>query len=348
MNLNNQAEKKSKKEYTLKEILNQVEGEFAGAFAGNHIFTGISSIEKNKADKITFAEDKKHIKEAEIMAEGLVIVNKGDKSDIKNRLIVDNVRLTYARVAELFAPIPYYNPGRAESAVIKDNVKLGENVSINSNTYIGENTEIGDNVVLAPGVILGEDVKIGENTILSPNVVIERDTIIGKNVTIEALSVIGSKGYGYVSTEGKHYHIPQLGNVVIEDEVEIGANVTIDRGTQAATVIGKGTKIDNHVQIAHNVKVGKNCLIVAECGIAGSTILGDNVILAGGVGIIDHVKIGDNVKVGAASVVTSDIPSNSFYLGNPAQEKIKELKTRVIRNKLPEYRKALKKIKDKD
>ncbi len=348
MNLNEQKVKNEKKEYTLKEILNYIEGSFEGVFAETHIFNGVSSLQKNKADKITFAEDKKHIKEAEIKAEGLVIVNEDDNSSVKNKLKVENIRLTYAKIAELFAPLPYYNPGVAESAVIKDDVKIGKEVSINSNTYLGNKTEIEDNVIIAPGVTIGDNVKIGKNTIIHPNVVIERDTVIGKEVTIEALSVIGSEGYGYVSTEEKHYHIPQLGNVIIEDEVEIGANVTIDRGTQTATVIGKGTKIDNHVQIAHNVRVGKNCLIVGECGIAGSAVLGDNVILAGGVGVLDHVEVGDNVKVGAASIVTSDIASGSFYLGNPAQDRMKELKARVIRNKLPEYRKALRKLKDND
>src|SRR6056297_52278 len=345
MNLN---KKDAKNQYTLKEILNFVNGDYKGFFAETHIFTGVSSIENNKADKVTFAEDKTHIKEAEVKAKGLVIVDTDKKSSIKNKLMVNNVRLTYAKIAGLFAPIPYHNPGISDSAVIKDNVKIGSGVSVNANTYIGNNSEIADNVVLAPGVKVGDNVKIGKNTIIPPNVVIESDSIIGQDVSIEALTVIGSEGYGYISTEEKHYHIPQLGNVVIEDEVEIGANVTIDRGTQTSTIIGRGTKIDNQVQIAHNVRVGKNCLIVAECGIAGSSVLGDNVVLAGGVGIIDHIEVGDNVKVGAASIVTSDIPSNSFYLGNPAQDKMKELKARALRNKLPEYRKALRRLKETD
>jgi UDP-3-O-[3-hydroxymyristoyl] glucosamine N-acyltransferase len=337
---------KNKISYTIKEILTEIGGNYEGHLPLSQKIVGVSSIEENTEDKLTFAEDKTHIKKASEKADGVVIVSeKSDCSNIKSRIKVENVRLSYAKAAKLFRPIPYYKPGIAESAEIKENVKIGKNVSINSNTYIGRNCKIGDNVVIAPGVTISENVSIGKNTIVHPNVVIESESVIGKDVIIEAQTVIGSEGYGYVSTENKHYHIPQLGNVIIEDEVEIGSNVSIDRGTQTATVVGAGTKIDNLVQIAHNVKVGKNCLIVAQCGIAGSTIIGDNVIIAGSVGIIDHVKIGDNVKIGAASVVTSDIPEDSFYLGNPAQDRMKELRTRAIRNKLPDYRKGLKDLK---
>ena len=348
MKPSNQKEKTNKSEYTLKDLIKVSGGSFKGSFNKSHTFNGVSTIADNTPKKLTFAEDEKHIKEAAEKAKGLVIVDKDDQSSIENRLLVENVRLTYAKLAQLFAPTPYYQPGIADTAEIKENVTLGKDVSVNSNSYIGKNSQIGDNVVIAPGVKIGDNVKIGSDTVIHPNVVIERDSIIGNRVIIEALSVIGSEGYGYVSTEEKHYHIPQLGNVIIEDEVEIGANVTIDRGTQSSTVIGQGTKIDNQVQIAHNVRVGKNCLIVAQCGIAGSTVLGDNVILAGGVGIIDHVEIGDNVKIGAASIVTSGVPEDAFYLGNPAQERMKELKARAVRNKMPEYRRVLKKLKDRD
>ena len=346
MNSNNSKSRK-KEIYSIKELLDILSGEYEGFLPLKHEIIGVSTISENTSNKLTFAEDKQHLKKAE-EAEGLVLVNKkANTINIENVIKVDNVRLSYAKVAKLFAPIPYYNPGTADSAVIKDDVKIGNNVSINSNTYIGFGSEIDDNVVLAPGVKIGDNVKIGKNTVIHPNVVIERDSIIGKDVIIEAQSVIGSEGYGYVTSEGKHHHIPQLGNVIIEDEVEIGACVSIDRSTQASTIIGKGTKIDNQVQIAHNVKVGKNCLIVGKCGIAGSVIIGDNVMLAGAVRVIDHVEIGDNVKIGLASVVTSDIPSDSFYLGNPAQERMKELRARAVRNKLPEYRQEFRKLKNK-
>jgi len=348
MKLNKQKGNTNKSEYTLKDLIKVSKGSYQGSFKKSHTFNGVSKIANNTSKKITFAEDEKHIKKAAQKAQGLVIVDKEDQSSIEHRLLVDNVRLAYAKLAQLFAPLPYYQPGIADTAEIKENVTIGQDVSINSNTYIGKDSQIGDNVIIASGVKIGENVKIGSDSVIHPNVVIERDSKIGSHVTIEALSVIGSEGYGYVSTEEKHYHIPQLGNVIIEDEVEIGANVTIDRGTQSSTVIGQGTKIDNQVQIAHNVRVGKNCLIVAQCGIAGSTVLGDNVILAGGVGIIDHIEIGDNVKIGAASIVTSDVPEGSFYLGNPAQERMKELKARAVRNKMPAYRRVLKRLKDKE
>ena len=334
------------KKYTLKEIMQKIDGVYEGELPLNHQFIGVSSVENNTANKITFAENKKFIKKAGKQAEGLVLINKNyDETDIKNPLKVEDARFSYIKVAQLFAPIPYYKPGIHDTAVIEDSASLGDNLSIHSNTYIGENTEIADNVIIAPGVKIAENVKIGANSVLHPNVVIERDSKLGSNVIIEAGTVIGSEGYGYITREGKHYHIPQLGNVIIEDDVEIGASVAIDRGTQSSTTIGKGTKIDNQVQVGHNVKIGRYCLLIGQVGIGGSTVLGDNVIVAGQAGISDHVKLGKNVKVGAGSIVTSDITADSFYLGNPAQDRMKELKTRVIRNKLPEFWKEIKNLK---
>lgn len=338
--------KSDQKNYSIKEILEKVEGVYEGELPLKHQIYGVSSIEKNNTDKIAFAEDERFINKAAEQARGVVLVNKNSgETGIKNTIKVEDPRFSYVKVAKLFAPIPFYKPGIHQTAVIEQTVSLGENVSIHSNTYIGKNTEIADNVVVAPGVKIAENVKIGANTVLHPNVVIERDSKLGSDVIIEAGTVIGSEGYGYLTREGEHYHIPQLGNVVIEDEVEIGASVTIDRGTQTSTVIGLGTKIDNQVQVGHNVEIGRSCLLIGQVGIGGSTVLGNNVIVAGQAGITDHVKLGDNVKVGAASIVTSDIPDDSFYLGNPAQDRIKELKARVIRNKLPEYRQEIKKLK---
>ena len=338
------------KKYKIKDLIKLVDGKYEGELSTDHLIEGISSIEENDKNKITFAENKHFLNRAADMAKGVVLINNSiEDSKIDNVIKVDNVRMSYAKIAEKFKFTPYHNSGIHKSAVIEDNVALGKNVSVNSNVYIGKNTEIGDNTVIAPGVKISENVVIGKNVEIHPNVVIECHCEIGDNVVIEASSVIGSEGYGYITDEkGEHYHIPQLGNVIIEDDVEIGSCVTIDRGTQSSTVIGKGTKIDNQVQIGHNVKVGKHCLLVGQVGIAGSSILGDNVILAGRVGIVDHVELGDNAIVGAASIVTSDVPADSFYLGNPAQDRLQELKARAVRNKLPNYRRELNKLKDKD
>ncbi len=340
MNQNN------KKKYTIKEIIKKIDGVYDGKLPLDHQISGVSSIENNTPNKVTFAENKKFVKKAAEQADGLVLINKNfGETDIKNPLKVEDTRFSYVKVAKLFAPIPYYKPGINDRAIIEDSVSLGDNVSIHSNTYIGENSKLGDNVVIAPGVKIAENTKIGANTVLHPNVVIERDCKLGSNVIVEAGTVIGSEGYGYITREGKHYHIPQLGNVIVEDNVEIGASVTIDRGTQSATMIGEGTKIDNQVQVGHNVKIGKYCLLVGQVGIGGSTVLGHNVIVAGQSGISDHVQLGNNVKVGAGSIVTSDITADSFYLGNPAQDRMKELKIRVLRKKLPEYWKEIKNLK---
>ncbi len=333
--------------YPIKKIMKKIEGVYDGELPLDHQLNGVSSIENNTPEKVTFAENKRFIKKAAEQAEGLVLINKNaGKTDIKNSMKVEDVRLSYMKVAKLFASIPYYNPGIHKTSVIEDSASLGDNLSVHSNTYIGKNTEIADNVVVAPGVKIAENVVIGSNTVIHPNVVVERDCKLGSNVLVEAGTVIGSEGYSYITRGGRHHHIPQLGNVEIEDNVEIGASVTIDRGTQVSTTIGKGTKIDNQVQVGHNVKIGKYCLLIGQVGMGGSAILGDNVVVAGQAGITDHVKLGDNVKVGAGSIVTSDIPADSFYLGNPAQDRMKELKVRVLRKKLPEYWKEIKKLKN--
>ncbi len=347
--MNKSKNKDFPKRYSIRDLVKLVNGNYEGKFPNDHLIEGISSIEENDENKITFAENKHFLSRAADMAKGVVLVeDKQINYSIDNVIKVENVRLSYAKIAEKFKFTPYHKTGIHKTAVIEENVALGKNVSINSNVYIGKNTEIGDNTVIAPGVKISDNVVIGKNVEIHPNVVIECHSKIGDNVVIEASSVIGSEGYGYITDDkGEHYHIPQLGNVVIEEDVEIGSCVTIDRGTQSSTVIGKGTKIDNQVQIGHNVKVGKNCLFVGQVGIGGSTILGDNVILAGKVGIVDHVELGDNAIVGAASIVTSDVPADSFYLGNPAQDRLQELKARAVRNKLPDYRRELNKLKDK-
>lgn len=334
--------------YTIKEIIEILDGDYQGELKPDHKIKGVSKVETNDINSLTFAENKSYIDKAVKKAKGLVLVNRDLDADlIQNVLYVKNARLAYAKVAKLFKKTPYYCPGIDKNAIISDSVKLGQNVSIHSNVVIRDNVEIGDNTIIAPGTVIDRDVKIGKNCLIYSNVVIERECKIKDNVTINSLSVIGSEGYGYVSDKSKHHHIPQLGNVVINSDVEIGANVTIDRGTQNSTVIGAGTKIDNQVQIAHNVSIGKNCLIVAQVGIAGSTIVGDNVTLAGKVGIIDHAKIGNNAIVGAGSIVTTNVPKGAFYLGNPAQERRDELKDRVLKRKLKEYRKRIREIEKK-
>jgi UDP-3-O-[3-hydroxymyristoyl] glucosamine N-acyltransferase len=198
--------------------------------------------------------------------------------------------------------------------------------------------------VLYPGVYVGEGSTIGEGTIIYPNVTIRENVTIGKNSIIHAGAVIGSDGFGYVFENGQHYKIPQVGGVVVEDNVEIGANVSIDRATLGNTIIATGTKIDNLVQIAHNVKIGQNCIIVAQTGISGSSVLGNGVILAGQVGIVDHVTLADRVMIGAKSGVSNDIQEAGAYSGIPAIPHKVWLKAQALYAKLPELAKRLREV----
>jgi len=206
------------------------------------------------------------------------------------------------------------------SALIDGSVKLGENVTVGPNVVIEKNTQIGSNSVIKANTVIGENVKIGDGCSIYSNVTIYKQCVLGNKVVIHSGTVIGADGFGYIQKNGKSYKVPQLCNVIIEDDVEIGANACIDRGTFTTTVIGKGSKIDNLVQIAHNIKVGKDVLIAAQTGIAGSATIGDNAMIGGAVGITDHASIGKNVKIGAKSGVHGHVQDDKVVLGYPARE----------------------------
>ena len=240
-----------------------------------------------------------------------------------------NPRIAFAKALAVFFPEPKFTAGIHPSAVVAASAQVDPTAHIGPHCVVGERVKIGANVVLQSGNNIGADSVLGEETNLFPNVTLYPRTQIGKRVRIHAGTVIGSDGFGYVLDGAIHRKVPQIGNVVIGDDVEIGANVTVDRGALGSTVIGKGTKIDNLVQIAHNVQIGEHCIIIAQVGIAGSTKLGQYVILAGQAGLGGHLKIGNQVTVGAQSGVMSDIPDGGKWLGAPAQPD-KEFKRQVI------------------
>lgn len=331
-----------KQVYLVQELAEIVKGSVIGD--KDKKVTGVAGVKESDQDQITFAENKNYFSEAEMSDAGVIIVPESIKESKKVLITVKNPRLAYAKVSSLFAPDVFNKPGIHPSSVIADTANIGKNVSIHPRVVIDDNAVIGDNTILAPGVYVGRNVTIGSDSIIHPNVVIEYDSAIGSNVIIHGGTVIGSDGYGFVSVVDGHHKIPQLGNVIIEDDVEIGANVTVDRGTSGPTVIGRGTKIDNLVQIAHNVKVGPDCLIIAQVGVAGSAELGERVILAGKTGVVGHIKVDDHVTIASSSLVTKDTPSAVFYSGNPAQDHKAELREQAARRKLPELLKTVKRL----
>jgi len=236
--------------------------------------------------------------------------------------------------------------GIQEPVYVAQTARLGEKVFIGAFAYIGENVKIGDGSKIFPQVYLGNNVRIGENTIIHPGVKIYHDCQIGSNVIIHAGSIIGGDGFGFApQADGSFKKVPQIGNVVIEDEVEIGANACIDRATMGSTLIKKGAKLDNLIQLAHNVEVGNNSVIAAQVGISGSTKLGKNVMVGGQAGIVGHIHIADGSKINAQSGVSKSIKTpNAAVTGSPAFDYTATLRSQAISRNLPEIEKRIKEL----
>ncbi len=259
------------------------------------------------------------------------------------QLITENPQLAFAKALELFYSRPHEPKGIMEGAIVSPSASIGKDVSIYPNAFISDDVVIGDRTVIYPGVFIGKGSKIGEDTVIYPNVTIYDKVTIGSRVRIHSGTVIGSDGFGYIFNQGIHYKIPQVGGVIVENDVEIGAGVTIDRATTGNTVIGEGTKIDNLVQIAHNVRIGKHCIIIAQVGIAGSCEIGNYVTIAGQAGISDHVRIGDGCIVAGKAGIMSDIDKGA-YSGAPAMPHFKWLRVRAAMEQLPDLLKRVREI----
>ncbi|RAK09800.1 UDP-3-O-[3-hydroxymyristoyl] glucosamine N-acyltransferase [Halanaerobium saccharolyticum] len=301
-------------------------------------------IEESNQKSVTFADQEEYLikalnSEAAVIVSGYEIYEQLDSAAETNKtfLLTDNPRRAYAQIADLLTPRPYENRKISNKAVIDESVKKGKNISIHPGVVIAENVKIGNDTVLAPGVIIGPDVEIGDNCLLHPGVIIERGTIIRDRVIIQSGAVIGSDGFGFATDKDGHHKIPQQGNVIIESEVEIGANVTIDRGASGPTIIRQGSKLDNLIQIGHNVEVGEESLLIAHTGIAGSTKLGRRVTLGGQSGVVGHIKLADNTTAAARAMVTSPTNEGDFISGAPAQIHREALKEQAYLRRLPKY-----------
>lgn len=333
-------------EFRIKDIANLINAEVKGD--PNLSVNKLGEIQNAETGDLSFISNPKYYKYAHETKASALIVNKDFEDFSKNKtyLICSNPYEALMKIAHFLDDFKTNIKREIHtSAVIDPSSDIGENVSIGANCVIEENTVIGNNTIIRPGTVVGRDSKIGSDCILHPNVTIYRKTIIGDRAAIHSSTVIGSDGYGYVTLkDGSHKKIPQLGIVVIEDDVEIGSNVSIDRAAIGKTIIGKGTKIDNLVQIAHGVKTGKDNLIVAQVGISGSTVIGSNVTIAGQVGIVGHIEIGDKVIIGAKSGIHKSLPDNSVVSGNPAVPHKDYLRISGAVKKLPDLLKDFKKL----
>lgn len=297
---------------------------------------GVSGLQDATEGSLVRVEQSRYLEKA-VRSAATALLARPDLGPLpKPSVRVEQVRLAFARCLELFTPLESRPEGVHSTAVVGEGATLGEDCAIGPYAVIGAGARIGARVVLHAHAVVGEEVEIGDESVLYPHAVVYARSILGRRVRIHSGAVIGADGFGYEWSGERHQKIPQNGRVRLGDEVEVGANVAIDRATTGETVIGPGTKIDNLVQIGHNVRTGAHCLLISQSGIAGSATLGSGVVLAGQVGVKDHVTIGDGVQIAGQAGVWGDVPPGKVYSGNPARPHREELRVQAVLHRLPE------------
>ena len=324
---------------SLGEIAERLKGELKGP--ANISISGVASVTSASPGDITFITSKKYLKGLAQSRASAVIIPRDMDWPYLPSIRVENPYYSLISLLHLFYDLSHKPTGVDERAVIGKNVHIGKDVSIYPFVYIDDGVTIGDYVIIYPWVFIGKDSSIGDYSTIYPNVTIREEIKIGRHVIIHSGAVIGSDGFGYIYHDGKHTKIPQVGGVIIEDDVEIGAGSTVDRATLGNTVIKKGTKIDNLVQIAHNVVVGEDCIMAAQTGIAGSTEIGKRVTFAGQAGVTGHIQIGDNVTVAGKAGVTKNIRNDQIVSGMPAIPHKNWLEIMAIFRELPQLKKRI-------
>jgi len=309
--------------------------------------TGLAGIQDAGPGDLTFVANKKYLPYLKTTNASAVIAASGTTSDRLTLLLHPEPYFAFMQAVRIFYPARRYAPGTHPTAVIAESARIDATAHVGPNVVIEDHCTVGKNTAILANDFIGESSEIGDDCLLYPNVTVREKTLIGNRVIVHSGTVIGSDGFGYATSGGVHHKIYQVGRVVIDDDVEIGANVTIDRGTLGDTHIGEGSKIDNLVQIAHNVKMGKGCILVSQVGVSGSTKLGDYVVAAGQVGIVGHIDIGDGVQIAAQSGVARGIEAGTTVFGSPAREKIRAMKIEACVGKLPEYVKQLRELERK-
>lgn len=331
--------------FTAAELATELNGEIIGDGCVN--ITGFAPAVAARPGDLTFAENEKFFATAEQSAASAILVDGDFKSAQKVLIRVKNARIAFAKILPIFFPEQKFEPGVHPSAVVDPSAKIDSSAHIGPHCVVAENVKIGARTILEGGIHVSANSILGDDVRIFPNVTLYCRTQIGNRVRIHSGAVIGSDGFGYVFDSSFHRKIPQTGNVVIHDDVEIGANVTIDRGALGPTTIGKGTKIDNMVQIAHNVTIGEHCLIIAQTGIAGSCTLGNYVTVAGQVGLAGHLRIGDRVTIAAQSGIMHDIPKDEKWWGTPAQPAQQMKRQLIAAQQLPKLIKRVAQLEKK-
>jgi UDP-3-O-[3-hydroxymyristoyl] glucosamine N-acyltransferase len=306
--------------FTAQQIADILEGDVVGD--ENIKVSKLAKIEEGEAGALTFLANPKYTSYIYTTKASITIVNKTFEPEepITTTLIkVEDAYKAFSKLLEYYNQVKLNKFGVEQPSFIADSSSYGENVYIGAFSYIGENVTIGDNVKIFPNSYIGDNVKIGDNTIVFSGSKIYSECVVGKNCVINSGAIIGADGFGFAPNEnGEYIKVPQTGNVILEDFVDIGAATTIDRATLGSTIIRRGVKLDNQIQIAHNVEIGKNTVIAAQTGIAGSTKIGENCQIGGQVGIVGHITIGNNVRIQAQSGIGRNVKNDEVLQGSPA------------------------------
>jgi UDP-3-O-[3-hydroxymyristoyl] glucosamine N-acyltransferase len=332
-------------EFTAQQIADFLKGTVIGDPAAK--VSNFSRIEEGTPGTITFLANAKYEQFIYTTKASIILVNEDftPASEIKSTLIkVANAYASLAILLNMAEQSKVRKTGTDPMAFISSTASVGDNCYVGAFAYIGDNTTIGKGCMIYPHACIGDNVKIGDNTILYPNSVIYEGCVVGNNCIIHSGAVVGADGFGFAPENGEYKKISQLGNVVIEDNVEIGANTTIDRAVMGSTIIRKGVKLDNLIQIAHNVEIGQNTVMAAQTGIAGSSKVGSNCMFGGQVGLGGHITIGDNTQLGAQSGIISNIPAGSKLIGSPVMPVKTFMRSSIIIQKLPEIYKTINRL----
>ncbi|TJY33423.1 UDP-3-O-(3-hydroxymyristoyl)glucosamine N-acyltransferase [Pontimicrobium aquaticum] len=337
----------------MKFTASQIAGILEGDVVGNPDIevSKLAKIEEGSDGTLTFLANPKYTQFIYETKASITIVNKDFEPEAKittTLIKVDDAYKAFSKLLEYYNQVKMNKSGIEQPTFISETAKYGDNLYLGAFSYLGDNVSIGNNVKIFPGCYIGDNVTIGDNVVLFSGAKIYSETVIGSHCIINSGVIIGADGFGFAPNEkGEYNKVPQTGNVILEDYVDVGAATTIDRATLGSTVIRRGVKLDNQIQIAHNVEIGKNTVIAAQTGIAGSTKIGENCQIGGQVGIVGHITIGNNVKVQAQSGITRNVKDNEVLQGSPALTYGDYNKSYVHFKNLPKIVKGLNEIEKK-